>query len=1008
MPPSTHFTERRTVQEPMARYSTHVNWVELTPQEADTLRRGTDGLLLYDVFLNQAQRLNPRIVGLREAEDLAARLTRIRANIQGNLEAWEYLRGRKTVFVPAENRERNVRLIDFDHWENNVFHVIQELRYTGGRKPIRIDIAYFVNGIPILLVETKAAHKRDALAEALKQVRRYHEQGAPMLALMQLFAITHLVRFHYGPTWNTTRKALINWRATLGAGVHDRAPAHNTTPVEAHGSAPLQPDFETLVKDFVHPARMVRVLRDFILFVHRDGELSKVVLRPHQMRAVEKVLQRAEEAVQPPSHRKPKRRGLIWHTQGSGKTFTMITIARRLLADDLFKNPTVIMLVDRNDLEQQLFTNLTALGLGHAKVVESKRELRRLLRQDYRGLIVSTIHKFHAMPAAINTRANIFVLIDEAHRTTGGDLGTYLMAALPNATLLGFTGTPIDRSMHGKGTFQIFGVDDPPHGYLDKYAIRQSIEDGATVPLHYTLAENALRVDRDTLEKEFLALAEAEGLSDPDQLNRILERAVTLRNMLKNPDRIKRVARFVVEHYRGYVEPLGYKALLVAVDREACALYKAAFAELYEEAPDRYLPPEAFEVVISSGHNDPPLLRQYHRDKKEEQKIRDRFRKEAMPKFLIVTSKLLTGFDAPNLYTMYLDKPMRDHVLLQAIARVNRPYERDGQRKTCGLIVDFVGIFEHLEKALAFDSQDIEGVVTDLNVLRERFEHLMAQARRDYLPLAAGGDDKAAERVLDHFRDEETRQTFYAFFQELSDLYEVLSPAAFLRDYLDDYALLTAMAQMLKEAYEPSPVNEWGPDVLRKTAALVQKHTQGDAIRGAVEVYEINADLLRRLEASRKPPTVEVFNLIKSIREKVADEAAAKPFLLSIGERAEAVIEAFQARQQTAQQALEALKTLIDEINTAEHEFAQQGLAAETFTVYWLLHQHRGVPKATARAVAGDLIQTFAEHPYWATSERQQRELRRALYKVLVQHGLRENLAETVGRLMEVLVKRHE
>ncbi len=985
----TRFTERRTVQEPMARYSAQVAWRELSPEEAERLRRGTDGLLLYEVFLRQVQFLNPGIVGLREAQDLAERLARVRPNIQGNLEAWEYLRGRKTVYVAEEKRERNVRLVDFDHWENNAFHVTQELRYTGGRQPIRIDIAYFVNGIPILLVETKAAHKQDALAEALDQVRRYHEQGAPLLALMQLFAITHLVRFYYGPTWNTERKALINWRTSLGA----------------TGQSP-HPDFETLVKDFVHPARIVRVLRDFILFVRRDGELTKVVLRPHQMRAVEKVLQRAEEAVHPPPDRQPKRRGLIWHTQGSGKTFTMITIARRLMSEPVFQNPTVLMLVDRNELEQQLFSNLAALGLGHARVVESKRELRDLLRQDYRGLIVSTIHKFHDMPANINTRANIFVLIDEAHRTTGGDLGTYLMAALPNATILGFTGTPIDRSAHGRSTFQIFGVDDPPHGYLDKYSIRQSIEDGATVPLHYTLAENDLRVDRETLEREFLDLAEAEGLADPDQLNRILERAVTLRNMLKNPDRIQRVARFVVEHYREYVEPLGYKALMVAVDREACALYKDAFERLYQEDPERYLPPEAFEVIISGSQNDPPLLRQYHRDADEEREIRDRFRKEEHPKFLIVTSKLLTGFDAPVLYAMYLDKPMRDHVLLQAIARVNRPYERDGQRKTCGLIVDFVGIFEHLEKALAFDSQDIEGVVTDLDVLRERFEHLMAQARRDYLPLAAGGDDKAAERVLAHFRDEGARQAFYAFFDELADLYEVLSPAAFLRPYLDDYTTLTRMVSLLKEAYDPGvPIER---DVLRKTAALVQKHSHGGAIRGAVEVYEINADLLRRLEASRKPPTVEVFNLVKSIRQKIADEAAAKPFLLSIGERAEAIVQAFQAQQQTAQQALEALKALIAEINAAEQAFAQQGLEAEAFTVYWLLHQHRGVPKRTARAVADALVRTFAAYPHWATSQRQQRELRLALYKVLREHGIREGLPEVVQSLMEVLVKRHE
>ncbi|HEY64973.1 MAG TPA: HsdR family type I site-specific deoxyribonuclease [Caldilineae bacterium] len=992
------FTERRTVQEPMARYSTDVEWKELTAEEAARLRRGEDGLLLHEIFVEKVQQLNPGIVGLQEAEELADRLRRVRPNIEGNQVVWEHLRGLRTVYVPSENRERNVRLVDTEHWSHNAFHVVQELRYTGGRKPIRIDIAYFVNGVPVLLVETKAAHKREALAEALDQVRRYHEEGAPMLALMQLFAITHLVRFFYGPTWNLERKALINWREDIAYAVGaDFKPA----PTGA------RPDFETLVKQFVHPARVVRVLRDFILFVRRDGELSKVVLRPHQMSAVEKVIQRAEEAVQPPPDRPPKRRGLIWHTQGSGKTYTMITIARMLLNEPIFQNPTVIMLVDRNELEQQLFSNLAALGMGHAELAQSKRHLRELLRSDYRGLIVSTIHKFDRMPPNINTRANIFVLIDEAHRTTGGDLGTYLMAALPNATIVGFTGTPIDRSARGRGTFQIFGVDDPPHGYLDKYSIRQSIEDGATVPLHYALADNELRVDRETLEREFLDLTEAEGIADPEQLNRILERAVTLRNMLKNRDRIDRVARFVAEHYREYVEPLGYKAFLVAVDREACALYK--------EALDRYLPPEASEVVISAGRNDSPLLRRYHHSEEEEREIRERFRKEENPKFLIVTEKLLTGFDAPVLYAMYLDKPMRDHVLLQAIARVNRPYEQDGQRKTCGLIVDFVGIFDNLEKALAFDSQDIAGVVTELGVLERRFADLMEQARQGtwvqngagHAPplqdLAGGGDDKAVERVLDYFRDEDVRQAFYEFFEELSDLYEVLSPSPFLRPYLDDYTTLARMVALLKEAYDPGvPIER---DILRKTAELVQKHTHGGEIRGAVEVYEINADLLRRLQYTRKPPTVEIFSLMKSIRQKVAEEGEAKPFLLSIGERAEAVVRAFEQRQQEAQEALEALKEIIAEINAAEQEFAQKGMEAEAFTVYWLLRQEH---ITAAEPIARDLVNTFREYPHWATSGRQGRELRLSLYKVLRAHGVVDDLPDRVRQIMEVLRRRHE
>jgi type I restriction enzyme R subunit len=447
------------------------------------------------------------------------------------------------------------------------------------------------------------------------------------------------------------------------------------------------------VKTFIAPSRVLRVLTEFVLFVRRDGELSKVVLRPHQMRAVERMLVRARDP--------HKRRALVWHTRGSGKTYTMITVARRLIQDPVFENPTVLMLVDRNELEQQLFTNLEAVGFRHVEVAQSKRHLRDLLRSDRRGLIVSTIHKFEGIPANICTRRNVYVLVDEAHRSTGGDLGNYLMGALPNATYIGFTGTPIDRTAYGKGTFKVFGVDDPPHGYLDRYSIRESIADGTTVPLHYALAPNELQVDRDTLDREFLALTELEGVSDIEDINRVLDRAVTLKNMLKSPERMRKVVAFVAKHFREKVEPMGYKAFLVAVDREACCRYKALL--------DEYLPSDYSRVVISPAANDPPEIRAHHPSKDEERRIREAFRKPGeLPKILIVTEKLLTGFDAPILYCMYLDKPMRDHILLQAIARVNRPYEDEtGRRKPSGFVLDFVGIFDNLERALAFDSQDI-------------------------------------------------------------------------------------------------------------------------------------------------------------------------------------------------------------------------------------------------------------------------------------------------------------
>lgn len=952
-------TEMGSVQYPLINYAKEVGWTYLKPEEILLMRGGESGLLLQETFLKQVQRLNPAILDHARAEDLAKRLVRVLPRIEGNLEAWEYLRGLKTVFVPAEKRERNVRLLS-DNWEENTYHVTDELRFYNGAHRIRLDAAFFINGVPVLVVEAKAATKLEGISDALEQIRRYHREGPELMALMQVHTLTHLVHYYYGPTWSLSRKSLFNWRT-------DFSPPLREGPGVGKGGSGGGSDFETLVKSFIHPQRLTRLLTDFILFTRKDDELSKVILRPHQMRAVERVVRRAANP--------DKQRGLVWHTQGSGKTYTMITAAKQIIENPVFENPTVLMLVDRNELEAQLFGNLASIGFGHVEVARSKRHLRDLLGSDRRGLIVSMIHKFDDVPADLNTRANIFVLVDEAHRTTGGDLGNYLMAALPNATYLGFTGTPIDRTAYGKGTFIVFGRDDEK-GYLDKYGIAESIHDKTTVPLHYTMAPNELQVDRETLEAEFLNLIEAEGMSDIEELNQVLDKAVNLRNMLKNKDRMARVAAHIAQHYQDVVEPMGYKAFVVAVDREACAWYK--------DLLDQHLPAEYSEVVYSPGHNDTADLARFHLSSDKEQAIRSAFRKpDELPKILIVTEKLLTGFDAPILYCMYLDKPMRDHVLLQAIARVNRPYEDEsGLNKPAGFVLDYVGIFDNLEKALAFDSQDVEdvqSVVTDLEKLKGEFARMMGQDGESYLQITEGAlGDKAAEKVLTYFRDEETRHAFYKYFRELADMYEILSPDAFLYPYIDDYDQLSRMYRLLRAAYDTLFVDK---ELTRKTAWLVQEHTRGGAIQDSLVIYEINENLLERLASDDTPDTVKVFNLLKSIQALVARQGRQTPYLLTIGERAEAIVQAFQLRQEATQEALAALEALIREINQAERERAQKNLKPASFAVYWLLN-HEGL--AGSESIARKMETTFDEYPHWRMSDAQEREVRKALYGVLL------------------------
>lgn len=948
------FSEKYTVQKPIIDYvceqevkygsTKYTGWTYIKPEEVSNYRINNTKVILENIFLPKVKQLNP-FLSDDEAKEVLKQLELVRPDIEGNFTVWQFLKGLKNIYIKNENRNRDICIIDSQNILNNDFHVTEEFEFTNGIKNIRQDVVFFINGIPVIFIEAKAPHKLQGMDIALEQVKRYHRECPELLAIEQAFVITHLIQFLYGSTWNMSIKNLYNWKEETKDG------------------------FETLIKSFFNKERILKLITDYVLFTRKDDELKKVILRPHQMRAVEKIIKRAED--------KQKKRGLIWHTQGSGKTYTMIVTAKKLIENPLFENPTVLLLVDRNELESQLFSNIQAVGIEHVEIAQSKEHLRRILKQDRRGLVVSMIHKFEGMEANINIRENIFVLVDEAHRTTSGDLGNYLMGALPKATYIGFTGTPIDKSTHGKGTFIIFGRDDPPNGYLDKYSISESIEDGTTVSLHYALAPNELTIDKKLLEEEFLDLAEAEGMSDVEELNQILQKAVNLKNAIKSKNRIEKTARYIANHYKDYVEPLGYKAFVVAVDREACAMYK--------EELDTHLPPDYSKVVYSPYQNDPDFMVKHYLSCEEEKRVRRDFADpEKLPKILIVTNKLLTGFDAPILYCMYLDKPMRDHVLLQTIARVNRPYEdRQGRKKKAGLIIDFIGIFDNLEKALAFDSADIEGIINDIESLKERFIELIEFGRKEILtPLRVIKDQvKKIDWILENFGDEEKRKEFFNFFRELSDIYNIISPDDFLRPYLEDMNTLTRIYKIVREAYDSTIKID--REFSEKVKELVKNHTNQSEIGDAFEIVEINEDILKKLENKNLSDNQKIFNLnraINAIREKKGIE---EPYLKSIAERAERIMEEYNSSQITTKKALEELKNIIDEINKAKKEQEESGFSSEIFTIYWILKKE-GIPDF--KNLTEELKNNFQEYPYWKQSEEQKRALKVKCIKVLMKN----------------------
>lgn len=940
-------SERSSVQKPLLRYAGQIGWNYVSPPEALRLRGDESSLYFASILASQLQRLNPGVVDADRTGEILRKLSLLRPSIEGNREALSWLRGEQSVFVPEEKRERNVRLVDFDHPQNNIFQVTEEWTQRGAAFTNRADAVFLINGLPVALVETKSAEKRDGLAEGVSQIRRYHAETPEMLVSPQLFEVTQLIKFFYGATWSLAKKNIFNWKDAV------------------------QGDFEHTVKSFFDQERFLKVLQDYIVFLTRDDDLVKIILRQHQTRAVEKVIQRARDPL--------KRRGLIWHTQGCGKTLTMITIASRLLRESsrgsegaAGEKPTILMLVDRTELESQLFKNIVGYGLGSAMVAGSKRQLQKILSSDFRGLVVSMIHKFDDIPADMTARDNVIVLVDEAHRTTGGDLGNYLLAALPNATYIGFTGTPIDRLSKGKGTFKVFGADDP-QGYLDKYSIAESIDDGTTVRLNYALAPSELLVDRETLEREFLDLAVAQGISDIDEMNAILDRAIELKEMLKSPDRVAKVAEYVARHFRENVEPLGFKAFLVAVDRPACAAYK--------EELDRHLPPEYSQVVYSPLHNDSPELKKYYISEEGEKKVRKDFlKKSSLPKILIVTQKLLTGFDAPILYCMYLDKPMRDHVLLQAIARVNRPYEdEEGLIKPCGFVLDFVGIFQKLEKALAFDSDVVTSVIKNIDVLKTLFNTYMTDVARKYLDLSRGWDDKSKERAIEYFQDKETRESFFWFYKQVQSIYDILSPDAFLRPYMDDYQSLARLYGLILNAYTDIYVDR---EITAKTRELLQKYTSSGDLQPPGAIHELGPKELKALKDSGSSDTSKVLNLSKLIA--LSSKESSNPVLRLIGERAEALRQAYEDRQITTQEALVRFEELAEDFLNSDKERISLGLDENSFAILSLLKPEITPGMVMEPENAREINALFQSFPDYRWDEKQEQMLKRKLYKLII------------------------
>lgn len=966
-------SEAGTVQFPMVRHAADIGWTTITPDDARAKRGGDAGTFLRDVLEAKLTAFNPWLTA-DAVRSIVETLDALPASIEGNRELLSWLRGERAWYDEAEKRHRAVTLIDFDHTADNAFHVTWEWKIKPpARKGNRADVMFVVNGLPVVIVEHKNPKDGDAIERAIKQLRRYELETPELLATTQLFNVTHLLDYWYGVTWNANRRDMARWKQA---------------PEESYRFA---------VQAFFEPTDFLRTLQHWILFYVQDGETRKSVLRQHQRRAIDAILDRCADPA--------KTRGLVWHTQGSGKTFTLLTAARQILENKArYDNATVILVVDRTELEGQLKGWVERL-LGEMQAQDiaverasTKARLQELLDADFRGLIISMIHKFDEIKRDSCTRDNVYVFIDEAHRSVAKDLGTYLMAALPKATLIGFTGTPIAHSAQGEGTFKIFGTQDET-GYLDKYSIAESIADETTLPIKHVMAPSEMTVPTERLDKEFFALAESEGVTDVEELNKVLDRAVGLRTFLTADDRIEKVAAFIAQHFKENVLPLGYKAFVVGVNREACAKYKQAL--------DKLLPPEWTAPVYTQNAADVidrPLVAKLQLSDEAEEQVRLLFKKPAEnPKILIVTDKLLTGYDAPPLYCLYLDKPMRDHVLLQSIARVNRPYvDANGVQKRVGLVVDFVGVLRELKKALQFDSSDVGGVIEDLDVLLQDFLQRIAQAKQDYLEANTEGsaDERLERLVFGRFLEPEARKAFFEAYKEVEALWEILSPSPELRDHIASYKQLSQLYAAVRNAYAEKV--GFIADLAYKTRRLIEESAEQQGLGRLTKSVTFDVATLQSLRGEKGADEGKVFNLVRGLQQEIDNDAAAAPVLQPLKERAERILKDLEERKTTGLAAMDQLVALAAEKEAAMKTARDSGLSARAFGVYWVLREDAAVKAAglDAMALAKECEELLGRFPNATVNADEQRRLRAALYKPML------NLAaEERARAVDLVVK---
>ncbi len=889
------FNEEYTVERHIIKFLTKTLGYEyIPPEQFSKLREFENELLITSHLTDAIKKINAI------DDDEAASVLREIRKIDSNESFLKLFRDGINIKNQQTGKMQDYRVIDVAKQGNNRFVITNQFYFEGTLENIRPDILVFINGIPVVDIEAKSPTASIVVdySLAVGQLKRY-EKNAPRLFLPNCFNIaTDGLQTMYGATY-APLQSFLQWK-------------------DEKLETDLGGSLEMTLFSLLDPKNVLDLIDNFIVFEKTKTGKEKKIARYQQVRATNKIVERVQNG--------EKRKGLIWHTQGSGKSLTMFFSAWKLRFDPKLKNPKVFVLVDRIDLDDQIHDTFIHCGGENVIRVTSRKDLEQKIQSPQRGIFISTVQKFSELSSTIvNHNENIIVLSDEAHRDNEGVSAIHLRSSMHNAFFFGFTGTPIDKTT--LNTHRNFG--EVGERYLDYYSIQQAIDDGATLPVTYEARLSKFSIDEQKVDEQFDSLTTDLSSEQKDILMRKYGKKAAL---IKLDKRMETIAKDLVEHFRLYVEPNGFKAQLVCYDRESAAKYKSLL--------DTLIPTEWSVVVYSPGdpNTENEDLKLHHTSKQEREDIISRFKDaQGSIRFLIVCDMLLTGFDAPIEQVMYLDKPLRDHNLLQAIARTNRVYPNKG----CGRIIDYYGITKNLYDSLNFDESIVDAALVNIAKIKDQFSETIDQVMELFITISI--EDPSMEnlrRALKIFSDNEQKQNYFVDrYSSLRMYYEILSPDPFLLPYLRRFEWITSFYLAFVKTYRsPENDNEILAEYGEKVKKIIQDKIDYEGITRNFRELTVN-DIYVLNKLTNDSQEEKAIQLERIIQHELRIQIDSDPSFLKFSERLAVIKEEFEKQQIDLSERIKRYYHLLDDMKTKHEEAKALGFSLQEMGIFRLLQE---------------------------------------------------------------------